>query len=51
MNKKQLAAAYKISVKTLNAWLKPFKDKIGPMTGKVYTPKQIKIIFESLGEP
>jgi len=51
MNKKQLAAQYKVTLKTLNIWLKPFEKKIGPQLARTYTPKQMKIIFECLGEP
>jgi hypothetical protein len=50
MNKKQIAAHpdINVSVKTLTAWLKPFKKEIGPVNGKLYTPKQVKIIFSLL---
>lgn len=51
MNKKQLAALYKITIRTLNIWLKPFENMIGPERGRAYTPKQVQIIFECLGEP
>jgi hypothetical protein len=51
MNKKQLAALYGITVVMLNIWLKPFEEKIGPCAGRLYTPKQIRIIFDCLGEP
>ena len=52
LSKSQLAFAYNdISLKTLNSWLSPFQKQIGAYKGKMYTPKQIQIIFELLGEP
>jgi transposase len=51
MYKKELAEKYNISVKTLNKWLKPFEKKIGKVNGYFFNPKQIKIIYECLGEP
>jgi hypothetical protein len=51
MNKKQLADLYGVSVNTFSKWLKPFKDRIGKLMGYIYTPKQVRIIFECLGEP
>lgn len=50
-SKKQLANMYGISDKTLASWLSPFIRKIGPYKGRMFTPKQIKTIFESIGEP
>lgn len=50
-NKKQLAELYSINRDTLTNWLEPFKDKIGKKNGAIYTPKQVKVIFEYLGEP
>lgn len=51
LSKMQLANAYNISLETLNSWLKPFKSQIGEYRGRLFTPKQVKIIFEQLGEP
>ena len=51
MNKKELAALYSVSLTALNRWLEPFKEKIGKERGRTYTPKQVRIIFECLGEP
>lgn len=51
MNKKQLAEKYKVTVKIFNKWIEPFKDKIGKYNGRTYTPKQIRIIHDCLGEP
>ncbi|HMT36095.1 MAG TPA: DUF4248 domain-containing protein [Chitinophagaceae bacterium] len=50
-SKKELAQLYCVSVKVLRTWLKPFKNTIGNYDGKMYTPKQIKTIFDCLGEP
>jgi hypothetical protein len=48
---KQLAKQYKVDKRTLIDWLKPFKERVGERTGRIYTPKQVGIIFECLGEP
>lgn len=50
-NTKQLAEMYGINAGTFRNWIKPFKTNIGDRTGKLYTPKQVKAIFEALGEP
>lgn len=50
-SKKQLADLYKISLLTLNSWLKPFENEIGCYRGKCYTPKQINTIFKYIGNP
>lgn len=50
-NTKQLAQLYNISPDTFRNWIKPFKETIGKRSGHLYTPKQVKIIFDSLGEP
>lgn len=50
-NTKQLSQLYNISPDTFRNWIKPFKDKIGKRSGQLYTPKQVTIIFDSLGEP
>lgn len=47
----QLREMYGIGEKGWHAWLKPFKEKIGPLRGKQFTPAQVKIIYECLGEP
>lgn len=49
--KQELAHAYGVSPRTLNRWLTPFQDRIGPRMGHTYTPKQIRIIYELLGPP
>ena len=50
-SKSQLANAYEVGIKTFNSWIKPFEKEIGEFRGKSYTPRQVSIIFEKLGEP
>jgi hypothetical protein len=49
----ELAALYGVSLKTLNKWLKPHRDKIGsrPVGTYFYNVKQVKIIFDAIGDP
>ena len=51
LSKSELAIAYGVSVKTLNAWLRPFNKEIGTYRGRMYTPKQMKTIYQYLGNP
>lgn len=51
MSKTELANAYRVSLKTLASWIKPFRDKIGMYRGRAFTPKQVRIIFDLLGMP
>jgi len=48
---KELAALYSVSPKTFRNWLLPHRQKIGERRGHYYTARQIRIIFELLGEP
>ena len=50
-SKIELAAAYKVSLKTFRNWIKPFEQEIGEYRGKAYTPKQVETIQRFLGEP
>ena len=50
-SKKQIILLYEVSDRTLTSWLAPIKDKLGEYRGKSYTPTQVKIIFDFLGEP
>jgi hypothetical protein len=50
-SKKELAGLYNVSTKTLNKWLQPINVKIGKYSGRSFCLKQVKIIFEHLGEP
>jgi transposase len=51
MTNKELASLYNVSTSTFKRWVKPFDDKIGKKTGWFFKPKQVKKIFELLGEP
>lgn len=51
LNYKQLAAVYEVTHKTLKSWLEPFMGEIGEMRGKTFTLKQMRIIYDKLGEP
>jgi hypothetical protein len=50
LSKNQLAQAYGIPLYTLSIWLKPFEEEIGKYRGRIYTPKQVAIIFSLLGK-
>ncbi len=50
-NSKELARLYGVSDKTFRAWLMPYKEIVGKKTSKYFTAKQVRIIFEQLGEP
>ena len=47
----ELAAAYKVNPKTLTRWIKRHPEiKLFPRQ-KIFTPQQLKIIYEKIGEP
>jgi hypothetical protein len=48
---KELRGEYGVSDKTFASWLSKFRDKVGEVKGKTYTPAQVQIIVEHLGEP
>lgn len=48
---KQIKTLYNVGSKTWKSWLQPICKAVGELKGKVYTPKQIQIIVEHLGEP
>lgn len=50
-SKKELANLYKIGVRSMTTWLKPFKKEVGKRYGRYYNLKQIRCIFEKLGLP
>lgn len=50
-NLKQLAATYEVSPRTLKGWIEPFMNEIGEMMGRTFTPKQVRTIYDKLGEP
>ena len=51
--KQGLAKLYEVHPATFARWLIPFLDRIGePHNGsRIYTPHQVRTIFECLGEP
>ncbi len=51
--KKELRALYNVSADVFNNWLKGIEDLLPDYsrTAKVLTPKQVKVIFQELGEP
>ena len=51
MSKTQLAKAYGVDVRTFNKWLKNFQKQIGKQMGRLYTPRQINVIFREIGYP
>jgi hypothetical protein len=48
---KELVDMYQVSNKTFRGWVVPFKDKIGRLTAKRYTIKQVEMFFSELGRP
>jgi len=48
---KDLAGFYKVSRKTFNKWINKFKLDIGEKSGRYYSVKQVRFIFEKLGLP
>jgi transposase len=48
---KELAAMYGVSTKTFRTWLQPHQSALGERKSRYYTARQIRIIFEKLGEP
>ncbi len=49
--KQELAQSYGVTARTLTNWLNPHQEQIGKRQGHMYTPKQVQIIYEILGEP
>jgi len=49
----EIAGLYGVSVKTLNNWLKPFREGGALKRGNshYYTPKQVQFIFDKLNPP
>lgn len=47
----ELAQLYQVNDRTIRRWLKPFRQEIGKREGHFFTLKQIRIIFEKIGEP
>ena len=51
MTKTALAAMYKVHPDTFTNWIKPIEEKLGDVIGRIYTPKQVSIIIDHLGQP
>lgn len=51
MTKKEVAAMYSFSTKSLDTQLKPFLAAIGKKNGWYYNVNQVKTIIEKLGIP
>jgi len=50
-SKSQLAILYRVSEYTFRNWVKTKVPDLGEYIGGAYTPQQVKLIFEKLGEP
>jgi len=48
---KELYTLYNVSRRVFNSWLTLFDKKVGKVKGKIYTPRQVRIIFEFLETP
>lgn len=48
---KELHAIYEVSRAVFSSWLSEIENKVGALKGKIYTPKQVKIIFAHLETP
>jgi len=46
-----MAEAYNVSLHTFRKWIKPIQAHLGDYIGRAYTPKQVALIVELLGEP
>jgi transposase len=51
MSTKELATVYNVGEYTFKNWIKPHLEKIGKKVGWYYTPAQVRIIKQLLGEP
>jgi len=49
--KKELAIAYNIHPQTLSKWLMSVPDLNMSPKQRIFTPKQLKLIYDHLGEP
>ena len=48
MTLRQLAARWQVSERTVRRWIAPFMDELGTVHGRLFTPRQVKIILEHL---
>lgn len=44
----ELASRWNVSVRTVRRWIRPFRDELGTVHGKLFTPRQVKIILDHL---
>lgn len=51
LSKSQLSKRYKVSLPTLNNWLKLIPDLQLVKNKRILTPKQVEKVFNHLGEP
>lgn len=51
LSKKELAAQYGVSTKVLRSWIKNLPDANITPKQKTLTLKQLRIIYNSIGEP
>ncbi len=49
-NLSSLAAKYEVSLHTFKNWLEPIQDKINLKLKKIFTPAELRVIIEFLGE-
>ncbi len=51
-NLKELLGRYCVSTKTMRSWLQPHEEIIGKRTtSRYFTARQMRIIYECIGEP
>jgi len=48
---KDLAAFYGVHYRTMQRWILPFVQEIGPKNGRYYTVAQVQKIIDKLGRP
>lgn len=48
MTLRQLAARWRVNERTAKKWIEPFLSELGRVNGKIFTPRQVKIILEHL---
>ena len=47
----ELADMYGVCGRTFKCWIKPFEAELGRKIGRIYSVKQVEIIFDNLGFP
>jgi hypothetical protein len=51
MNRTELARKYKVSLPTFNKWLGLISNLVLIENQRIFTPKQVELIINHLGEP